>query len=57
MNDPETLYASDPDFSTVGFNLFCTMFRSSCPDLFCPKGVLKNFAKFTGNTCARVSFF
>ena len=24
--------------------------------MFCEKGVLRNFAKFTGNTCARVSF-
>ena len=31
--------------------------KSSRPDvLFCEKGVLRNFAKFTGNTCARVSF-
>ena len=26
------------------------------PEQFCKKGLLKNFAKFTGNTCARVSF-
>ena len=27
------------------------------PEVFCKKGVLKNFAKFTGkSTCARVSF-
>ena len=25
-------------------------------EVFCEKGVLRNFAKFTGNTCARVSF-
>ena len=31
-------------------------YRSSRPEVFCEKGVLKNFAKFTGNTCARVSF-
>ena len=29
--------------------------RSSRPNVFCKKGVLRNFAKFTGNTCARVS--
>ena len=30
--------------------LFCLWwnFRSSCPEVFCKKGVLKNFAKFTG---------
>ena len=26
------------------------------PEVFCEKGVLKYFEKFTGNTCARVSF-
>ena len=26
------------------------------PEIFYKKGVLKNLAKFTGNTCARVSF-
>ena len=30
--------------------------RSSRPEVFCKKGVLRNFAKFTWNTCARVSF-
>ena len=27
---------------------FIGLFRSSCPDEFCKKGDLKNFAKFTG---------
>ena len=36
--------------------LFSQSFRSSRPDAFCEKGVLRDFAKFTGNTCARVSF-
>ena len=31
--------------------------RSSRPEMFCKKSLLKNFAKFTGKTCARVSFF
>ena len=26
------------------------------PEVFCEKGVLRNFAKFTGNTCGRLSF-
>ena len=30
--------------------------RSSRPEVFCKKGVRRNFAKFSGNTCARVSF-
>ena len=25
--------------------------------MFCKNGVVRNLAKFTGNTCARVSFF
>ena len=27
---------------------FCVTDRSSCPEAFCKKGVLRNFAKFTG---------
>ena len=30
--------------------------RSSRSEIFCKKCFLRNFAKFTGNTCARVSF-
>ena len=30
--------------------------RSRRPEVLCKEGVLRNFAKFTGNTCARVSF-
>ena len=31
-------------------------FRSSCPEVFCKPGVLKNFAKFTGkHLCQSVS--
>ena len=32
-------------------------YRSSCPEVFCKKGVLKNFAKFTGKHLGRVSYF
>ena len=31
--------------------------RSSHPEVLCRKGVPRNFAKFTGNTCTRFSFF
>ena len=31
-------------------------YRSSRPEVFRRKGVLRNFAKFTENTCASVSF-
>ena len=32
------------------------LIRNSRPEAFCWKGILRNFAKFTGNICARVSF-
>ena len=33
------------------------IYRSSLPDLFCKKGVLGNFAKFTGkHLCQRLYF-
>ena len=35
---------------------FNASIRISRPEVFCKKGVLKSFAKFTENTCARVSF-
>ena len=28
--------------------LLCNLMRSSSPDMFCKKGVLRNFIKFTG---------
>ena len=31
-------------------------YRSSRPAVFCEKGVLRNFAKFTENACVRVYF-
>ena len=33
-----------------------TSYRSIRPEVFCRKGVLRNFSKFTGNTCTRSSF-
>ena len=36
---------------------YCSVcYRSSCPEVFCKKVVLRNFAKFTENICVRVSF-
>ena len=33
------------------------LFKSSCPEVFCKKAVLKNFAKFTGkHLCQRLFF-
>ena len=37
--------------------MYNIIFKSSRPEMFCKKDVLKNLAKFTGNTCARVFFF
>ena len=31
--------------------------RSSCPEVFCKKGVLRNFAKFTGKQLCQSLFF
>ena len=33
-----------------------SLVRSSHPEVFCEKGVLRNLAKLTENTCAKVSF-
>ena len=33
------------------------MDRSSCPEVFCEKSVLKNFAKFTGKHLRQSLFF
>ena len=34
-----------------------TIFRSSLPEMFCNKGVLRNFAKFTGKHLFQSLFF
>ena len=31
--------------------------RSSCSEMFCKKGVLRNFAKFTGKHKCQILFF
>ena len=33
------------------------MFRSSCPEVLCKKGVLRNFAKFTGKFRRRLQLY
>ena len=38
------------------FISFDRITRSSNPEMFCKKGVLKNFENLTGNNCAEVSF-
>ena len=38
------------------YDPFKHQYRSSRLEVFCKKGVVSNFAKFTENTCARVSF-
>ena len=42
----------------LGFEGLCSVewFRSSQTEVFCKKTVLRNFAKFTENTCAKASF-
>ena len=46
------------DKMTAKASTFCLyyIFRSSRQGVFCEKGVPRNFAKFTENSCARVSF-
>ena len=39
------------ELEVLGANL-----RSCRSEVFCKKGVLENFTKFTENTCAKVSF-
>ena len=36
---------------------FIALFRSSHPEMFCKKGVLRNFAKFTGNVLCQSLIF
>ena len=56
-------------FWRVGISIFClfpkrttpvtspSRYRSSCPEVFCEKGVLRNFAKFTGKHLCQSLFF
>ena len=39
------------------FKAFSTKIRNSRLEVFCRKGILGNFANFTGSTCASVSCF
>ena len=32
------------------------MFQKQPPEVFYKKGVIKNFSKFAGNNCARITF-
>ena len=40
---------------TTDYHHYC--FRSSRPEVFCKKGVLRNFAKFTGKHLCQSLFF
>ena len=33
-----------------------SLYRSSCPEVFCKKGILRNFAKFTGKQLCQSLF-
>ena len=37
--------------------VICSKTRTSWPDVFCNKGILKNFAKFTGKELCQGFFF
>ena len=49
----------DEQFTQTVANYFSCrfLFRSSCPEVFCKKGVLKYFAKFTGKHLCQSPFF
>ena len=36
--------------------IFSSMFQKQPPEVFYKKGVIKNFSKFAGNNCARITF-
>ena len=40
----------------ISLEIYYALVRSSRPEVFCKKCVFRNFAKFAGNICARVSF-
>ena len=44
-------------FDTLIKFLIDTLFRSSCPEIFCIKGVPRNFTKFTGKQLCQSLFF
>ena len=52
---------SKEDFTVLykvkDWNILKMTARSSCPDVFCEKGVLRNFAKFTGKRLHQSLFF
>ena len=50
---------SDKDENTInnGKHFVLFYFRSSRPEVFCEKGVLRNFAKFTGKYLYQSLFF
>ena len=41
----------------IGKKIFFITFRSSRPEVFCEKSVLKNFTKFTGKQLCQSLFF
>ena len=41
----------------IFFHIYCTILKSSRPEVFCKKGVLRNFTKFTGKHLCRSLFF
>ena len=45
------------DSTVLKTTLKCCQHSSSRPKMFCKKGALRNFAKFTENTCAKSLIF
>ena len=57
VSDKETQW----EISNVGLSdqqlIYCTRNRSSCPEVLCKKGVLRNFVKLTGKHLCQSLFF
>ena len=54
---PEILYSSKDLTLQVKWIKYLLVFRRSRPDVFCKKGVLRNFAKFIGKHLCRSLYF
>ena len=57
MNSAEFYFAVNFQITKKCLAILIENFRSSRPKMFCKKGVLKNFAKFTGKHLCQSLFF
>ena len=57
MKFEKQLSNGPPGFVNYNVPIAGTLLRSSCPDVFCEKNVLRNFTKFTGKHLCQSLFF